>query len=261
MPHWLRFSWKRTNPSWLERWGCLSWSLSSGAGLALWTGCRTPSCLDLRLFSIKPKLKAGAALFPFGDSGLPPTASSKINFIRRWCPSPALLWAVGQGPALYLSVFRYTKVPAASEGWAHDWFIGLCVTASIRISRGVWTTESLRKNYHHHRSDAEAPPVGRRWRCWFHRLDHTLSIHLKCKMFMKEAQLTCWDRKKWGEYESTVPLKSRWGGNRAHNQCSTMMGPTCTGRGVPAALSLPRMGRLCSHSRSESDQQRFKASL
>lgn len=64
---------------------------------------------------------------------------------------------------------------------------------------------------------AEAPPVGRRWCCWFHRLNHTLSIQLKCKMFMKEAQLTRWDRKKKGEYKSTVPLMFRWGDNRAHN--------------------------------------------
>lgn len=42
-----------------------------------------------------------------------------LVFIRRWCPNPALLWAAGQGPALHLSVFRYTKVPAASEQWAH----------------------------------------------------------------------------------------------------------------------------------------------
>lgn len=45
-------------------------------------------------------LTAGAALFPFGGSGLPSTASPKINFIGRWCPNPALQWAAGQGPAL-----------------------------------------------------------------------------------------------------------------------------------------------------------------
>lgn len=124
--------------------------------MALWTGCTTPSCLDLRLLSINLKPYSRCSFVSFWGLWFTLYSISKDSFHTEGVPKSC--FAVGSGSALHLSVFWYTKVPEASEQRAHHWFIGLCLTVSIRLNRGGWTSESLRKNYHHH--SEVSPPRG-----------------------------------------------------------------------------------------------------